>query len=140
MRNDHEARTQSNRESVRKNEGVEKQHAANTTRKETSRKEHPYFKNEKKRKRGPQTDYAHGRTHPAAAEATTGIQFGRISVASYGRVIAKVWQLDARTLWECDATVASEQTAEFVFRAPLSGLKCVHSSSQDSTGLKRAKT
>ena len=27
-----------------------------------------------------------------------------------------MWQLDARTLWECDATVASEQTAEFVFR------------------------
>ena len=27
-----------------------------------------------------------------------------------------MWQLDARTLWECDATVPSEQTAEFVFR------------------------
>ena len=34
-------------------------------------------------------------------------QFGRFSAASYGRVIAKMWQLDARTLWECDATVAS---------------------------------
>ena len=43
-------------------------------------------------------------------------QFGRFSAASYGRVIAKVWQLDARTLWECDATVASKQTAELVFR------------------------
>ena len=43
-------------------------------------------------------------------------QFGRFSAASYGRVIAKVWQLDARTLWARDATVASEQTAEFVFR------------------------
>ena len=35
---------------------------------------------------------------------------------SYGRVIAIVWQLDARTLWARGATVASEQTAEFVFR------------------------
>ena len=55
-----------------KNEGVEEQHTAKTTSKEISRKEHPYFKNEKK-ERGPQTDYAHGRTHPATAEATTGI-------------------------------------------------------------------
>ena len=45
-------------------------------------------------------------------------QFGRFSAASYVRVIAKVWQLDAHTLWASDATVASEQTAEFVFRVP----------------------
>ena len=44
-------------------------------------------------------------------------QFGRFPAISYGRVIAKVWQLDARTLWARDATVASEQTADFVFRA-----------------------
>ena len=30
---------------------------------------------------------------------------------------ATLWQLDTRTLWVRDATVASEQTAEFVFRA-----------------------
>ena len=42
----------------------------------------------------------------------------RIPAASYGRVIAKMWQLDARTVWECDATVTSEQTAEFVFHVP----------------------
>ena len=33
------------------------------------------------------------------------------------RCPAKVWQSDARTLWARDATVASEQTAEFAFRA-----------------------
>ena len=91
MRNDHE--TQNNRESVRKNEGVEKQHAANTTRKETSRKEHPYFNNEKKRKRGPQTDYAHGRTHPAAAEATTGIGEYYFNWLKYGNMKYVIWLL-----------------------------------------------
>ena len=34
---------------------------------------------------------------------------------------AKVWQLDARTLWARNATIASEQTAEFVFRVSLKG-------------------
>ena len=36
---------------------------------------------------------------------------------------AKVWQLDARTLWARDATVTSEQSAEFVFRAVVGRLQ-----------------
>ena len=54
---------------------------------------------------------------PGRFPAVGFFQFGRSPATSYGRVIAKVWQLDARTLWARDATVASEQTAEFVFRA-----------------------